>query len=179
MSHEPWPHAPPHWTFSPGIYFITASAYHREHRFNTDEKRQAVIRTMLDTASQRDWHLKAWVVLSNHYHLLAKSPESGGSSLRDWLREFHRESAREVNRLDGEPGRRVWMNYRESRITHQTSYLARIHYIHQNPVKHGLVAAAEQYAWSSMRWFSSHASSGFVQSVSRFASDRLNVWDDF
>jgi len=138
-----------------------------------------VIRTLVDTAHNFGWHLKAWVVLSNHYHLLAQSPESGAESLTQWLREFHRRSASEVNVIDGQSGRRVWMNYRETLITHQTSFLARLNYIHQNPVKHHLTATAEQYAWSSFRWFSTHASPGFVQSVSRFSNDRLVVWDDF
>jgi putative transposase len=179
MNQVSWPHAPPHWVFSPGLYFVTASTYHREPRFATPEKCQVVITNLIDSASEFDWQLKAWVVLNNHYHFLARSPNEAGTSLSTWLREFHRRTAGAINQLDSAPGRRVWMNYRESLITHQTSFLARINYIHQNPVKHGLVAVAEQYPWSSYHWFSSHAPCGFVQSVGRFSTDRLNVWDDF
>ena len=32
------------------------------------------------------------------------------------------------------------------------SYLARLNYVHQNPVKHGLVRVANQYRWCSAAW---------------------------
>jgi putative transposase len=179
MKPESWPHAPPHWTFSPGIYFVTASTYHREPFFDTPTKRDLVTHTLIETASKHTWELKAWVVLSNHYHLLAQSPADTGDSLRYWLREFHRLAAIEVNRTDDIEQRRIWMNFRESRITYQTSYLARLNYIHQNPVKHGLVQTADQYPWSSYRWFATHAPTGFVESVGRFSIDGLKTWDDF
>ena len=138
-----------------------------------------VLHELVDTASEFGWQLRAWVVLSNHYHLLADSPTGGGESLTEWLREFHRRSAREVNRVAGAPGRRVWMNYRETLITHQRSYLARLQYIHQNPVRHGVARAAREYAWSSLQWFETHAPAAFVTSVARFKTDRLSVWDEF
>jgi putative transposase len=174
-----WPHAPPHWTFEPGIYFVTASTYHREQIFNTPESLDTVRDCLLESGPAHGWSVKAWVILSNHYHILAGSPDESGQTLRAWLREFHRRAAVSVNELAGCPGRRVWMNFRESRITHHTSYLARLNYIHQNPVRHRLVPVASSYRWSSARWFESNASPGFVRSVERFNTDKVQVWDDF
>lgn len=68
---------------------------------------------------------------------------------------------------------------RDTLITHQTSYLARLQYIHQNPVRHGLVRAAGEYLWSSVRWFETNAPEAFVKSVGRFKTDQVKVWDDF
>lgn len=174
-----WPHAPPHWLFEKGSYFVTASAYHREPRFASPEEKSMVMNALVDTAAAFGWQLRAWVVLSNHYHFQADSPTAGGESLAGWLREFHRQSAVEVNRRAGCPERRVWMNYRDSLITHQTSYLARLQYIHQNPVRHGLVRVAGEYLWSSLRWFETNAPEAFVKSVGRFKTDQVKVWDDF
>ncbi len=117
--------------------------------------------------------------MANHYHFLATSPKDSAESLREWLREFHRSAAVRVNALSNSPGQRVWMNFRDSRITHQTSYLARLHYINTNPVKHGLVVRANDYPWCSASWFDSNAPASFVESVSRFKTDRMDVWDDF
>ena len=77
------------------------------------------------------------------------------------------------------PGRRVWFNYRETRITYEKSYLARLNYVHQNAVKYGLVSVANQYPWCSARWFERIASPAMVKSIYRFKSDRLQVGDDF
>lgn len=71
------------------------------------------------------------------------------------------------------------MNFRDTRLTHQASYLARLRYVHQNPVHHRLVAVATQYRWCSAAWFESNAPRSFVESVARFKTDKVKVWDDF
>jgi putative transposase len=119
-SHEHWPHAPPHWVLLPGTYFVTASTYQQQRIFDTPQKLTAVLQHLLDTARQFGWSLKAWALMVNHYHFLADSPEGTGASLRVWLKEFHRISAIRVNELAATSGRRVWMNFRETHITHQT-----------------------------------------------------------
>lgn len=117
--------------------------------------------------------------MRNHYHFLAESPQASGESLRDWLKEFHRTAAMKVNILSNTPGRRVWMNFRETHITHQTSYLARLHYVNENPVHHRLVKLAAHYRWCSAAWFETNAPRSFVESVARFKTDKISVWDDF
>jgi putative transposase len=86
--------------------------------------------------------MRAWAVLSNHYHALADSPEGTGETLRKWLSEFHRSSAIALNQFEQIEGRRVWFNFRESHITHDKSYFARLRYTNENPVHHGLVKVA-------------------------------------
>ena len=175
----PWPHAPPHWILQGGSYFVTAACYHRQRLFDTPEKLDVVTGLLIDTSGEFGWQLRAWAVLSNHYHFLADSPKGSGESLRVWLTEFHRQAAIEVNLRSAAVGRRVWMNFRDTHITHQTSYLARLRYVNENPVRHRLVDLANQYRWCSAAWFESHAPKSFVESVRRFKIDRLKIWDDF
>ena len=77
------------------------------------------------------------------------------------------------------PGRQVWFNFRETKLTHQRSYLARLNYVHQNAVKHGLVPVACQYPWCSAAWFEHTASAAMVKSIYRFKTDRIQVADEF
>ena len=51
------------------------------------------------------------------------------------LRIISREGTTTVNRLDHTPARRVWFNFRETRLSYPRSYFARMNYTHQNPVK--------------------------------------------
>ena len=178
-SAAPWPHAPPHWVFAPGSYFVTASTFHRERILDTPAKLDAVTQRLLETARKFGWTLRAWAVLNNHYHFVAQSPAASAESLRDWLKEFHRTAAMHVNELSAMRGRRVWMNFRETRLTHQTSYLARLRYVNENPVHHRLVARAMEYRWCSAAWFEANAPKSFVASVARFKIDKLKIWDDF
>jgi putative transposase len=117
--------------------------------------------------------------MANHYHWVGKSPETGAESLSVLTGSVHRQASRFVNELDGTPGRKIWHNFRESRLTFEKSYLARLHYVNQNPVKHGLVHLAEDYPWCSASWFSKHATPAFQKTVASFKIDRLNIEDDF
>ena len=120
-------------------------------------------------------------MFSNHYHFVAHSaPDAAdASNLSDMLSVLHVKTAKWVNMLDRAPGHQVWFNFRETRLTYQKSYLARLNYVHQNAVKHGLVPVANQYPWCSARWFERTASAAMVKSVFRLKIDRLQVLDDF
>jgi putative transposase len=91
---------------------------------------------------------------------------------------LHEKTAKWANRLDGKPQRKVWFNYRETRLTYQKSYFARLNYTHQNPVKHGLVAVAHLYPWCSASWFERSASAAQAKAIYRFRTDGLKVDDE-
>src|ERR1039458_9298182 len=73
--------------------------------------------------------------------------------------------------MDGVEGRTVWHNFRDTRLTYQYSYLARLNYVHRNAVKHGLVPVANQYPWCSAAWFERIASPAQVKTIYRFRSE--------
>jgi putative transposase len=84
-----------------------------------------------------------------------------------------------VNKLDGAAGRAVWYRCWDTRLTYEKSYLARLAYVHTNPVKHGLVADAREYRWCSAAWFAEKSERAFYETVMSFKTDRVNVYDDF
>lgn len=177
----PWPHAPTHQLSERGTYFVTASTLHREHHFRGRERLRVLHRGLLTVARDFGWAFEAWAVFSNHYHFVAHSPPDApdASSLPDMLSVLHVKTAGWINKLDKTPGRQVWFNFRETRLTYQKSYLARLNYVHQNPVKHGLVPVANQYPWCSAAWFERESSAAMVKSIYRFKVDKLQVGDDF
>jgi len=84
-----------------------------------------------------------------------------------------------VNQLEKAPRRKIWHNYRETRLTFDKSYLARLNYTHQNPVKHGLVPVASQYPWCSAAWFERTATPAQIKTIYSFKTDRLDVPDNY
>jgi putative transposase len=92
---------------------------------------------------------------------------------------LHRELALRLNRIDAASGRRVMYEFWDTHLTFEKSWLARLNYVHQNAVKHGLVPVANQYPWCSAGWFESNARAGFVKSVYSFKTDAIKVPDDF
>jgi putative transposase len=178
MQETPWPHAPTHRLAESGTYIVTASTYQKAHHFRGSERLAVLHRGLLAVARDFGWNLEAWAVFSNHYHFIGHSPPDA-TSLSGMLSMLHAKTAGWVNRLDGTPQRQVWFNFWETRLTYQQSYLVRLNYVHQNPVRHGLVAVANQYPWCSAAWFEREASSAMVKSIYRFKTDRVTMMDDF
>jgi putative transposase len=177
----PWPHAPVHRLNDSGTYFVTAATYQMAQHFAGRARLRVLHRGLLSVARDSGWNLEAWAVFSNHYHFVGHSPseESGAETLRRMLSRLHERTAKWVNGLDGIAGRKVWHNFRETKLTFEKSYLARLNYTHENAVKHGLVHVASQYPWCSAGWFEQTATPAQVSTIYGFRSDRLNVPDVF
>jgi len=175
---ESWPHAPPHYFTPNGVYLITAATLHRKRLFDSDGTLDLLLDTTFELAKTYQLILQAWAFFPNHYHLIV-SFENSVTSHRDFVRHLHRELAIRLNRIDRTPGRRVMYEFYDTHLTFEKSWLARLNYVHQNAVKHGLVPVASQYSWCSASWFETNSRSGFVKSVYSFKTDRVNVPDDF
>jgi putative transposase len=173
-----WPHAPIHRISSDGIYMVTGATLYKNHFFSTAEKLKLLENELLTLSKKYKWQLEAWAVFVNHYHFVGRGLAEN-NSLESLLKHLHSNSAREVNKLDGAAGRQVWYNFWETELTYERSYLARLNYVHQNAVRHGLVRVASQYPWCSAAWFERTASPAAIKTIYGFKIDRLNIDDDF
>lgn len=173
-----WPHAPVHRLGAGGAFIVTAAAYLKLHHFRGQERLSLLHDTLLDLASRYEWRLQAWAVFSNHYHIIALSPQDA-STLSTTVNRLHTVTALAVNKMDGVRGRKVWHQYWDTWLTYERSYFARLRYVHQNPVHHGLVRVAEQYPWCSAAWFERTADRAFSRTINAFKIDNLDVLDDF
>jgi putative transposase len=180
-SHLPpkdWPHAPVHRLTDNGIYCVTVGTLHKKCFFESAIQRDLLERHLLKLAGEYRWQLEAWAVFANHYHFVARGqPDS--DPLGKFIQRLHGVTSHDLNALDGLSHRRIWFNFWDTKLTHQHSYLARLNYVHQNPVKHGLVPVASQYRWCSAAWFERMASPAQVNTIYRFKIDRVNMNDDF
>ncbi|MGA8026082.1 MAG: transposase, partial [Bryobacteraceae bacterium] len=92
------------------------------------------------------YDLHAWVIMSNHVHLLVfpRVPPAR------FLQSIKGYTAREANRLLQRTGEPFWQGESYDHWTRNERELERVrNYIEQNPVRAGLVASPEQYRWSS------------------------------
>jgi len=157
---------------------VTGATLYKRHLFKTPDKLSLLENQLLKLAEDYHWQLEAWAVFSNHYHFVARSLHDAGD-LGQMLSQLHTETGRDLNRLDHTEGRDVWYNFWDTELTFQKSYLARLNYVHQNPVKHGLVAVANQYNWCSAAWFERTAAPAMVKTIYSFKIDSVKVMDDY
>ena len=142
----PW-HAPAHFGDEAKIYLITAACFEHQHFLKNPERLTEYEKKLTNLiTSLADSEMKAWVVLPNHYHVLAKV---NLSELRPKLGKLHNGSSTQWNREDGTPGRQVWYRFTDRAIRSERHLYATVNYIHSNPVKHGLVGKAPEWPWSS------------------------------
>ena len=172
-----WPHAPPHRLTEAGVYFVTARARHQRHLLDSDEAKDGFQQKLFELIDEFGWNLEAWAILSNHYHFIAHSPpqsEGAAGSLRQLIRKLHSLTTKELNRRDRKPDRtRLWQNYRETHLTFHKSYLARLHYVHQNAVHHGLVKVGSDWPWCSASKFKAAVTPAWLKTVCSFAYDEI------
>ena len=173
-----WPHAPVHRLKQGSTFLVTAGTYQKAPVFSDGSRLRMLHQALLSLADRHAWHLEAWAVFPNHYHFVAASP-SDGTTLTKFIGELHSRTAIALNRKDRVNGRKVWHNYWETQLTHQSSYLSRLNYVHQNPVKHGLVSIANQYLYGSAAWLERIATPAQVKTIYSMKIDRLALPDDY
>lgn len=177
-AYKVYPHNPPHYFVSNAMYMVTGAILHNQPILNEDRKKQLILDILLDRSKYLGWHLEAWAILNNHYHFISKAPDNAGT-LSKLIRQVHSVTAIELNRLDHTPGRQVWYNYWDTCLTYEKSFLARIHYVHVNPVKHALVENPIDYPFCSYRWFIEQGSEELKKQVFNQPIDRHKIFDDF
>lgn len=92
------------------------------------------------------YDLHAWIIMSNHVHLLV-SPHVAPSRFLQSLKGY---TAREANRILERTGQPFWQSESYDHWIRNPEEFSRVQkYIEQNPVRAGLVAHEEQYRWSS------------------------------
>jgi len=173
-----WPHAPVHRLDNSGVFMVTAATLYKSHVFDTPDKLTLLESKLLTLARRFKWQLEAWAVFANHYHFVARN-EANAEDLHKLIDLLHVETAQEINRLDQRTGRKVWYNFWDTKLTYQRSYLARLNYVHQNPVRHGLVPVAREYEWCSAGWLERVATPATVRTIYSFKTDQLNIFDDY
>jgi len=145
-------HNPPHLFIPNAVYMLTASTYQKENIIHSSERKAEWRDAFLKAANLYHWRVIAWVILNNHYHALAESPENS-ISLTKFVGSYHKFTSRKWNKDDGISGRQVWWSYWDTCIRSEKDFYNRLKYIFWNPVKHELVEKPEDYQFSSYRDF--------------------------
>jgi putative transposase len=140
-------------------YHIVARSNNRDWFQVSPSVAWSVFRSRLNATSQR-FHIRihAFVVMSNHFHMLLSTPDRNLSEImRYFLRESSRGIAREANRINHVFGAR----YKWCVIDHSQYVAHAYRYVYRNPVKAGLVTRAEDYSYSTLYFLHRNLPCGF------------------
>jgi putative transposase len=130
------------------VWHITSRGNERREIFRDDRDRRRFIRFLAEAVEERRWVLHAWVLMSNHYHLLLETPETGLSRGIQWLNQQYAET---FNARHGRVGHLFQGRFKGILVEREGHLLELLRYIVLNPVRCGAVASAADYAWSNYR----------------------------
>lgn len=137
---------PAHLFVDNSAYFITAATYQKRPLLASAAIKEHLIKTIHESFAKQNWLLKDWVVLDNHYHLLAISDK--GADLTKIITQIHTLSSQQIcAAMKAE--KPVWWNYWDYCPRNERDYYIRQNYLYNNPVKHGLVTHLLDYPYSS------------------------------
>ena len=154
-----------------GLYFITYSVVEWIDVFTRPVYKDIIVESLIYAQQNKGLILHAWVIMSNHVHLIASA--KSGYSLSDILRDHKKHTAKQIIKEISEnpaESRKNWMlwlftshgkrnpNNKEYQFWQQDNHSIelenemidqRLEYLHQNPVKAGFTCQAEDYPYSS------------------------------
>lgn len=119
----------------------------RQAIFSSAADYQMLLSLLGEYAQRFEVALHAYVLMGNHFHLLATPSTDDG--LPQMMQAVGRRYVRYFNDLQGRSGTLWEGRYRSTLIDTDRYLLACMAYIDLNPVRAGLVAAPESYPWSS------------------------------
>jgi REP element-mobilizing transposase RayT len=134
--------------FPGAVYHVTSRGNERRSIFRCDRDRKAFLGFLASAIGRFGWSVTAWVLMSNHFHLVIQTPEPNLSRGMQWLNGSYA----------------AWFNARHQRSGHlfqgrfkailieKESYFSEVlRYVVLNPVRAGIVNSPEAYRWSSYR----------------------------
>jgi putative transposase len=145
------PHSPPHPIRLQTFYHLTAACYEHKHHLSKQSRRQQLLNIIFEKFINEGFEIRAWVILSNHYHLLVYVPNF--ERLSKIFNLIHGSTSRQWNLEDNLMGRKVWYCYCDRAIRSQRHYYTTLNYIHYNPVKHNLIKSPYDWSESSVHWY--------------------------
>jgi len=132
------------------LYHVMSRGNAGQEIFQTDHDRSLFLDLIGDLSERFNIAVYAYVLMSNHYHLLLKTVDANLSKAMQW---FGTTYTRKFN-LGHHTNGHLFQGRFKSIIVENDAYLLRLScYIHRNPVRAGIVDRLADYKWSSHSFY--------------------------
>ncbi len=128
-------------------HHIIQRGNNRQTIFVDDGDREFLLALFAEHAKAQDVAVHAYVLMSNHFHLLATPPTAEG--IPQMMQSVGRRYVRYFNQKHGRTGTLWEGRYKSTLIQAERHLLACMAYMDLNPVRAGMVSDAADHRWSS------------------------------
>jgi len=143
--------------------FLTYSCFDRLPLFNTPEFRELYLHEIAKQSVRLRFDVIAYVIMPDHVHLIVVPHDGKISGVlrglkqgfgREMIERYRREDAPILEQIVGPHGRALFWQRGggyDRNLRSSSDIREKIEYIHQNPVRRGLVVNPSDWVWSSAR----------------------------
>ena len=129
-----------------GVYHIMMRGNDKRRIFLDDDDRRRFIFTLFEKTSEENADIYAYCLMNNHVHLLLHEKEYNIARL---MKRINVSIAYHFNKKYKRVGHLFQDRFISEIVDNNDYLLAAVRYIHNNPVKAGIVSSPEKYLWSS------------------------------
>jgi putative transposase len=142
-----------------GVYHLVARGNERRAIYRDESDRGRFLGLLSATCERFRWHCLGYCLMTNHYHLLVRTPEP---NLSRGMRNLNGIYAQAFNRRYERVGHLFQGRYRAILVEAETQLLAVVAYIVRNPVRAGACEHPSGWPWSSHRATLGESPPGFL-----------------
>jgi REP-associated tyrosine transposase len=134
--------------FPGAIYHVTSRGNERRPIVRSNRDRLAFLHFLAIAAKRFNWSVTAWVLMTNHFHLVVQTCEANLSRGMHWFNSAYAGWYNHVHKRSGH----LYQGRFKAFLIEKDAYLAEVlRYVVLNPVRAKMVARPEEYRWSSYR----------------------------
>jgi putative transposase len=134
--------------FPGAVYHVTSRGNEKRPIFKNNGDRNAFLAFVAEAGKRFGWSITAWVLMTNHFHLVIQTPEPNLSRGMHWLNGSY---AGWFNHAHKRCGHLFAGRFKAFLVEKETYFAEVLRYVVLNPVRAGMVKSPELYAWSSYR----------------------------
>lgn len=125
---------------------MTSRGTERREIVRDDADRRKWAELLGEVAARRRWRVFAWALMTNHFHLFLETPDA---DLSAGMHDLNSGYVSTFNRRHARCGPLLQGRFRAILVERAAHDWELSRYVHLNPVRGGLAARPEEYAWSS------------------------------
>ena len=129
-----------------GVYHLTARGNERRPIYRDSADCERFLEILGGTIERFGWRCLCYCLMTNHYHLLVRTP---APNLSRGMRDLNGLYAQAFNRRHGRVGHLFQGRFRAVLIERDEHLLAAVAYIVRNPVRAEICPRPDQWHWSS------------------------------
>lgn len=158
-----------------GVYHVMLRGIEKKNIFIDDEDKQRIMHTIIEKRELEGFKLNAYCIMDNHIHLLIKEEKE---TVSQTVKRIGTSYAYYFNKKYDRIGHLFQDRFKSEPIKDDVQMLAVVRYIHNNPVKAGMVENAKDYEWSSYRIYcsSERYAHRCIQGIVRDVEEILSIY---